>query len=254
MTQVSHPSDELISGVSTELELAVVVPVYNERDSIRSVLEEWCETLKKLGIRFCVFAYDDGSKDDSADVLRSVASAYPRNIKVISKQNSGHGPTILRGYREVSPLSEWVFQMDSDNEMSASSFYQLWMRRENYDFLLGSRQGRKQPIARSLVSLVSRLVIRFFYGAGTVWDVNSPYRLMRSSAFKDLFRMIPESTFAPNLIVSGYVARKCLNYYEIQVPHKERQTGEVSIRKWRLFKAAVRSFYQTIFFSTRFFL
>ena len=254
MTQVSHPSNERTTGVRPDLELAVVVPVYNEQDSIRNVLEEWCETLKRLGIRFCVFAYDDGSKDDSSDVLRAVASIYPQNIKVISKQNSGHGPTILRGYKEVAPLAEWIFQMDSDNEMSAKSFSQLWERRTDYDFLLGCRQGRRQPIVRCLVSLVSRLVIRCFYGSGTGWDVNSPYRLMRSSAFKSLFQMMPGNTFAPNLIVSGYVARKGLNYSEIPVPHKERQTGEVSIKKWKLLKAAVRSFYQTISFSTRFFL
>ena len=56
-------------------------------------------------------------------------------------------------------------------------------------------------------------------------------------------------TFAPNVIISGMAAKKHLRCYEIRVPQHERITGEVSIKKWKLFKAAVRSFVQTIVFA-----
>lgn len=239
------------TDVSSYYDLVVVVPVYNEQDSIRTVLEEWSRALERLGIRFCIFVYNDGSKDNSLNVLRTTASAHHGTIRIIDKKNSGHGPTILQGYRDVVSLSEWIFQMDSDNEMGAESFEKLWRLRDSHDFLLGTRKGRRQPFSRKMVSLVSRIVIRFFYGGRTVWDVNSPYRLMRSSAFKELFFKIPEDTFAPNLIVSGYVAKKGLRFAEIEVPHRDRQTGEVSIKKWKLFKASFRAFLQTVKFSRR---
>ena len=57
---------------------------------------------------------------------------------------------------------------------------------------------------------------------------------------------IPEDTFAPNVIISGVACLKKLNVTEIPVHHRNRQTGEVSIKKIKLLKAALKSFFQTI--------
>ena len=90
--------------------------------------------------------------------------------------------------------------------------------------------------------------MKLFYGK-SIWDVNTPYRLMRASVFTDIYSQIPEDTFAPNVIISGMAADQKLRCYETRVPQKDRQTGEVSIKKWKLLKAAMRSFMQTILFS-----
>ncbi len=231
-----------------EQSLCLVIPVYNEEEAIANVLVEWCDTLSSLAIDFKILCYNDGSKDNSADVLNKIAAERPNQIIATNKPNEGHGPTILRGYREGAKMADWIFQIDSDNEMGSASFKSMWEQREGYDFLLGRRDGRAQPLPRKLISMVSRMVVRVFYGK-SVWDVNAPYRLMRSAAFDELFQKIPHDTFAPNVIVSGYVGKKHLKFKEIDVSHQDRQTGEVSIKKWKLLKAAARSFYQTISFS-----
>lgn len=69
---------------------------------------------------------------------------------------------------------------------------------------------------------------------------------MKSTVFKELFYKIPSDTFAPNVIISGFAAKKRLKIYEIPVNCRLRETGEVSIKKWKLLKAAVKSFCQTI--------
>jgi len=120
--------------------------------------------------------------------------------------------------------------MDSDNEMGPETFPMLWKDRENYDFLLGQRDGRIQALPRKVISLVSRCVISFFYGK-SVYDVNAPYRLMRSASFAKVFDKIPSDTFAPNVIISGFVGLKKLRFKEYEVPHRERTTGKVSIKK-----------------------
>ncbi len=231
-----------------KIDLCIVIPVYNEQDAIGNVLNEWVAMLDSLYINYQLHCYNDGSKDQSADVLERAASEHQGKVVVINKSNSGHGPTILRGYRETASKANWIFQMDSDNEMGSSTFGKLWAQREEYDFLLGRRSGRAQPLPRKVISKISRLVVRCFYGA-SVWDVNAPYRLMRSEVFQELYNQIPDDTFAPNVIISGFVGRNKLRYYEVGVEHQDRQTGEVSIKKWKLFKAAMRSFKQTILFS-----
>jgi len=229
--------------------LAIVMPVYNEEEAIGAVLDKWVTAMDKLGIEYTINPYNDGSKDNSYQVIQAKAEQYPGKVIAHTKPNGGHGPTILHGYREAAAAGyDWVFQIDSDDEMGPEGFPELWNNRENYDFLVGIRDGRKQALPRKIISAVSRLSVRLFYGK-SIWDVNTPYRLMRVSAFKDVWDVIPSDTFAPNVIISGMAARKKLRCFETRVPQHDRQTGEVSIKKWKLFKAAAKSFCQTIWFS-----
>lgn len=228
--------------------LCVVMPVYNERDAIGGVLRKWSAMLDELGLDYVIRPYNDGSKDDSLAVMRAAAASLP-HAEVHDKPNGGHGPTILRGYLEAADGFDWVFQVDSDDEMGPEHFAELWKRRGDFDFLVGRRAGRSQALVRKTISFVSRVVVRLFFGRSRVWDVNSPYRLMRVSALAPVFCSIPETTFAPNIIITGMSARLGLRTLELPVPQHDRTTGEVSIRKWRLFRAAVRSLCQTVVYS-----
>ncbi|MCQ2389225.1 MAG: glycosyltransferase [Kiritimatiellae bacterium] len=228
--------------------LCVVMPVYNEEAVVGAVLEKWTAELDSLAIDYVIRPYNDGSKDGSLSVMREIAAKHWR-IDVRDKLNGGHGNTILAGYREAAADGfDWVFQIDSDDEMGPDKFGELWSNRAGRDFLVGIRDGRRQALVRKIVSFVSRLCVRLFYGKG-VWDVNTPYRLMRVSAFKRFFVEIPMTTFAPNVILSGLAARHKFRLFETRVPQHDRTTGEVSIRKWKLLKAAARGFVQTIWYA-----
>lgn len=221
------------------------MPVYNEEAAIGGVLEKWVGALDRIGLDYVIRPYNDGSKDGSLAVMRAAAKRFP-TVEVRDKANGGHGHTILTGYREAAADGfDWIFQVDSDDEMGPEKFEELWRSRSEKDFLVGIRDGRVQQLPRKIISLVSRLCVRLFYGR-SVWDVNTPYRLMRVSAFANFYRSIPLTTFAPNVILSGLAAKHGLRMFETRVPQHDRTTGEVSIRKWKLLKAAVRSFAQTI--------
>jgi dolichol-phosphate mannosyltransferase len=230
-------------------ELTVVVPVYNEEGCIREVISGWIRELKKLRINFHILALNDGSKDQSGNILDRMAGAF-QEISVVNKANSGHGPTILTGYKIASQDSPWIFQVDADDEMGPESFYRLWNEREHHDFLLGCRDTRRQPLSRKIISWICRWVVRVFYGF-RIWDVNSPYRLFRTEVFKDLLSQIPETTFAPNLILSGFCSLEKLRVLEVPVPQADRKTGKISLRKGKLLKASLRAFLQTIVFRTQ---
>ena len=230
--------------------LCVVMPVYNEQDAIGPVLEKWSKALDALQIDYTIRPYNDGSKDNTLAVMKSVAAHLP-HVEVRDKPNGGHGNTILTGYREaVADVFDWVFQVDSDDEMGPEKFGELWERRNEHDFLVGIRDGRVQALPRKVISFVSRLCVRMFYGK-SVWDVNTPYRLMRVSVFTKFYESIPLTTFAPNVILSGLSARYKLRCFETRVPQHDRTTGEVSIKKWKLLKAAAKSFGQTIAFALK---
>lgn len=227
-------------------DLAIVIPVYNEEEIIKTVVEDWVTTLKPLGIKFILKLYNDGSTDSTKEVLSVLKGQYSEFVEVINKPNSGHGPTILKGYLE-SEDAEWVFQVDSDNEMVAKHFIEFWKIRESYDFIIGKRVGRTSPLFRQLMSFVSFMIVRICYG-GKVKDVNAPYRLMRNAVFSPGFKSIPTDTFAPNIIVSGLANKNNTRVKTYDVQFKERETGEVSLGSnvFKLMKISANSLLETI--------
>lgn len=226
-------------------ELALVMPVYNEEACIVAVVESWHAELTRLGINFLIIVLNDGSRDATQERLAQFVG-NPR-IQIINKANSGHGPTILEGYQRAVEQAQWVFQIDSDDEMTAEHFESLWNKREGYVALFGCRLGRQQNPGRSLISAISRMSVSLLYGSG-VHDVNTPYRLIRSGLLKQIVLTIPAATFAPNILISGVLAASRLPICNLPVPHEGRKSGQVSMVKWRLFKAAVRSLLQTVVF------
>jgi dolichol-phosphate mannosyltransferase len=225
-------------------DLTVIIPVYNEEEIIQEVVLSWLTLLRSLEIHFVIKAYSDGSKDNTLVKLIELSKTNSE-LQVFDKPNSGHGPTILGGYRDSS--STWIFQVDSDNEMEAVHFRRVWEIRDDYDLVLGKRVQRVSPLSRRMITLTARLTNRILYGPGTT-DVNSPYRLYRREPFIDAFEKVPPDTFAPNVLLSGYATIKNLRIAEVPVPTKLRETGEVSIQKFKLLKVALKSLQQTIRF------
>ncbi|GFE62270.1 glycosyltransferase family 2 protein [Geobacter sp. AOG2] len=224
-------------------ELALVMPVYNEEACIEHVVLSWYKELSGLNINFVMLVLNDGSRDGTESKLAQFAQND--HIKIINKKNSGHGPTILQGYHMGVNLAEWIFQTDSDDEMKPKHFKELWNRRKEYDALFGFRQGREQSYSRSFISFVSRQTVETIFGKG-VMDVNTPYRLVRSELLKNITKQIPDDSFAPNVMISGALAKASARIYNHPVPHEGRRTGKASIVRWRLWKFSVLSFLQTL--------
>jgi len=227
-------------------QLHVVIPVYNEAEIINVVIEDWTSVLNKLRINYKLKLYNDGSTDSTLEVLKVLKNQYPDCIELIDKKNSGHGPTILKSYRE-SLEAEWIFQVDSDNEIKAHYFTEFWNIKEDYDLVIGKRINRDSPLFRKVMTYVSYLVVKLFYGKG-IKDVNCPYRLMRTSAFKPIFTNIPENTFAPNIIVSGMATRKKFKIKLFDIQFETRTSGESSLSANipKLLKISIDSFLEII--------
>jgi dolichol-phosphate mannosyltransferase len=229
-------------------ELALVIPVFNEGSCIGQVISSCSEVVSGLGIGFRLIVLNDGSNDDTAaqlDLFRS-----DPNIEIVHQENLGHGPTILRGYRRGIEIADWVFQCDSDDEISIQYLPVFWQRRDQYDALFGIRHYGKRDISRRIISRIARMTVWLLFGHG-ISDVNVPFRLIRTSVLKDVIPQIPPRTFAPNLIISGALAQGNLRLLEIPVRYQARRGGCSSIVRFKLWKAAGLSFYQAALFRVR---
>ena len=227
----------------TPFDLIVVMPVYNEAEVVLDVISSWQTVLSKLNLNYQILVLNDGSRDATASVLDSLKK--DDRIKIIHKPNSGHGPTILYGYRKAAPLAKWVFQCDSDNEISPDFFPKLWEKRGHYDALFGVRINRRQKFMRKLISSSAKMAVGLLFCA-KISDVNVPYRLMRADILGAIVNQIPDDTFAPNLIISGALSSAGVRLYELPVNYQGRKTGKVSLVKGKLAIAAAKSLWQTL--------
>jgi len=226
-------------------ELALVMPVYNEAECLTEVVSGWSGVLAGLGIDFEILVLDDGSTDGTRGKLE--AFRVDNRVIPVFRKHSGHGPAVLEGYKLAVARAEWVFQADGDNEVPPESFAALWSARAGFDALFGERVARRQPIRRKVVSALAMLAVRALFG-GKVRDVNTPYRLIRSGALASAIARIPDTAFAPNLLVTGMLAAMKARVSTMPVPYVRRRTGEGSLGGAKLWKAAARSLAQCVSF------
>jgi dolichol-phosphate mannosyltransferase len=217
----------------------VIVPVYNEESTIGAVIDQWCAQLDACAIRYSILALDDGSKDQTAASLKTLQEKWGSKLEWMSQTNSGHGPTILKGYRiAVERHVPWTFQIDSDGQCDPQYFSQFWQARDNHDFIAGNRMRREDGAGRVVVSTVLRAVV-FLVSRVYCRDANVPYRLMRTSAIAPLLEKIPASSFFTNVAISVLAARAGLRIATIPIVFRDRQGGTTTVSYRKMARHAV---------------
>ncbi|MEE3015565.1 MAG: glycosyltransferase family 2 protein [Actinomycetota bacterium] len=207
-------------------DVAVVIPVFNEEKLIGECINEWLNVLDSVNLNYEILIIDDGSSDATISIVERYRDN--QNIQLIIKQNEGHGPTILAGYKRAVGIAEWVFQADSDNEINPNQFSALWSRRQGQDAVIAWRQGRDQTTVRRLVTFFARVTTKVLFRCH-LRDVNIPFRLIRSETLAILLEKIPSDTFAPNIALSGALSLMNYQIEECPVVFNERIVGESSL-------------------------
>ena len=207
-------------------DVAVVIPVFNEEKLIGECINEWLNVLDSVNLNYEILIIDDGSSDATISIVETYGDN--QNVQLIIKQNEGHGPTILAGYKRAVGIAEWVFQADSDNEISPNQFSALWSRRQGQDAVIAWRQGRDQTTVRRLVTFFARVTTKVLFRCH-LRDVNIPFRLIRSETLTILLEKIPSDTFAPNIALSGALSLMNYQVEECPVIFNERIVGESSL-------------------------
>lgn len=228
----------------------IVMPTYNEENCIEKVVRSWMINVVNKHPGSEMLVINDGSRDNTKQILDKLKKEFER-LKVIHKINEGHGATIVRGYVESTKTPhEWVFQTDSDDQYTPEDFRKLWEKKHKSNFILGHRAKRNDPLYRLVIS---RLIFLFNFIVFGVYikDANIPYRLMRKVYLKVLLQELPKNIFAPNIFLSILAVKGEQNLLNIQVRHKERKSGQVSIVRWKLLKACFNDVKKLLLFRLR---
>ena len=212
-------------------ELVVVIPVYNEQDSIHKVIYEWMDELDYWCENFMVLAIDDGSRDHSLKVLRRLQEQFESRLLVMTRPNRGHGQTCLEGYRYgIKIRAQYLFQIDSDGQCDPRYFYRFWSIRKQFAVVYGVRTTRDDGCIRIIISKTLRLMLLLAFRVNCP-DANVPYRLMKTDAVKWAIDRIPKDFHLANIALAILLTRdkSCLHGL-VPIGFRKRYGGESSIK------------------------
>lgn len=220
--------------------LYIVIPAYNEQDNIETVVREWHEAVKEIGAESRLVVIDDGSKDRTYQILCDLKDELPQLIP-LTKENSGHGSTILFGYHyALDHEADFIFQTDSDGQTKAEEFAAFWDKRHEYDVIIGYRNHRQDGFSRIVVTKTLKVVLLLIFHL-KITDANTPFRLMRKETLKEHIVKVPDDFFLANVLLTVLFVKNHVKLTYIPITFRPRQGGTNSINLKRIFGIGVQS-------------
>lgn len=222
--------------------LYIVIPAYNEAANIISVINDWYPIVEAHsgGGLSRLLVIDDGSKDNTFFLAKREAEKRPLLLP-ITKSNSGHGSTVLYGYRyAIDNGADFIFQTDSDGQTVPEEFESFWQKRNEKDMIIGWRRDRQDGFSRLIVTKVLKCVIRLCFHVN-VCDANTPFRLMNTETLGKYIHLIPDDFNLSNVLISVVYEKMGLDVEYIPITFRPRQGGLNSINLRKIFRIGLQA-------------
>lgn len=201
--------------------LSIFMPAYNEVKNIKSTISDAIKHASSLTKNYEIIVVDDGSRDRTADAVKSLALKN-RKIKLISHENNlGYGAAVKTGLRSCK--KEWVFFTDSDGQFRFNELERFVSNRHKADLIIGYRKKRMDPFHRIFIAQVLlKLWNRIFFGL-KVKDVDCAYKLFRREVSDSITLKTESAITVTEFLVRA--KRKGYTFHQIPVTHYPRKHG-----------------------------
>jgi glycosyltransferase involved in cell wall biosynthesis len=230
--------------MSAPLDLSVVVPLYNEEESLPHLVNQLISALRPAGETFELVLVDDGSSDRTAEVLAEVSSDVPEVVAVLLRKNYGQTAAMAAGFDVAS--GEVIVSLDGDLQNDPADIPMLLAKlREGYDLVSGWRHQRQDAaLQRKLPSRLANRLIGRVTGV-RLHDYGCSLKAYRREVLADmrlygeLHRFLPALAFIEGARIT-----------EVKVNHRARQFGSSKYGIDRTFRVLMDLL--TVWFMKRF--
>ncbi|MFH1898938.1 MAG: glycosyltransferase family 2 protein [Patescibacteria group bacterium] len=212
------------------MKLSVVIPVYNEKNTI----EQLVNLVRSVdGVDLEIVIVDDASSDGSVEILKNLEKKYP-DMKVIYKTaNKGKGDTLKVGFAHTS--GEYVIVQDADLEYDPQDYKKLLrtLEENNADVVYGSRFSgsyEKMTTLHYFGNKILTLATNILFGV-KLTDMETCYKLMPGDFVRKLNIKSEGFEFEPE--ITAKILKSGLRIKEVPINYKGRSFSEGKKITWR---------------------
>ena len=180
-----------------DIYLSVIIPAYNESKRIGKTLETITEYLKKQPYSYELVIVNDGSKDNTSEVVNGLKETIPNVNFIDRKENKGKGYTVKEGLQKANGRIRLF--TDADNSTDISHFEKMRpLFDQGHDVVIGSRnpkdaegagQAVSQPFHKRIMGMAGNLIIQTMAVPG-IWDTQAGFKAFRDHAAEKIFNKV----------------------------------------------------------------
>ncbi len=215
-----------------EIVLSVVMPAYNERDTI----EEIVSRVMAVPIRKELIIVDDGSTDGTRDLLRDIQARHPYDVRVILQpRNQGKGAALRTGIQAAT--GDYVIIQDADLEYDPRDYPRLLQPclEHDADVVYGTRfaGGEQRRVLLFWHSLGNRFLTTLsnMFTDLNLTDMETGYKLFRREVVQAVELQQDRFGFEPE--VTAKIALRGLRIYEVGISYAGRSYDEGKKIGWK---------------------
>jgi glycosyltransferase involved in cell wall biosynthesis len=217
-------------AMTTEPELSVIVPFYNEQENIRRMHAAIVAAIEPIGVPFEMVLVNDGSKDRTLELATDIAREDPRVRVVNFRRNYGQTPAMAAGIEQAH--GKVLVTMDGDLQNDPRDIEHFLAKiNEGYDIVVGWRFNRQDKlVSRKIPSKIANWLIGKVTGV-PINDNGCSLKAFRASLIKEIPLYSEMHRFIPAMasIAGPRIA-------EIKVRHHARQFGQSKYGLSRVYK------------------
>ncbi|MCX7830209.1 MAG: glycosyltransferase family 2 protein [Acidobacteria bacterium] len=222
---------------------SIVVPVYNEEENLQILNNEIVDVMNQLQSPYEIIYIDDGSKDKSLDVLKSLKSNYPQIRIIVFEKNSGQSAALDAGFRKSR--GNVVVTMDADLQNDPKDIPLLLEALKSADAAVGWRATRKDSLKKKITSRLGNFFRNLFLGE-KIHDTGCSLKAFRKEAIERLKLFRGMHRFLPALVsMEGY------KVVEVKVNHRPRVYGKTKYGFFDRFFAATPDLFAVLWMKKR---
>ena len=201
--------------------ISAMFPCYNDGATIAKLVDDVHEVLTPLVDEVEVIVVNDGSSDDSAEVLEKLAVERPWLHVVTHPVNRGYGGALISGF--AAARHDWIFYTDGDAQYDAREAAGLVpLVTDDVDVVQGYKRGRGDPWHRRIIGRVYHHVVKHLFGL-PIRDTDCDFRLFRRSLIVERPLTSTSGVICVELVRNFAVGRARI--VETPVSHHFRPSG-----------------------------
>ncbi|OGH11605.1 MAG: hypothetical protein A3B38_02230 [Candidatus Levybacteria bacterium RIFCSPLOWO2_01_FULL_36_13] len=217
-------------------ELSIFFPFWNEEENLERVINKAIPVANKIAKKWEIIMVDDGSSDNTLELMKKISERDNRLITVAHGENRGYGAALKTGLKR-SRYNHIVFN-DGDGQFDFSEISKFMEKIDNADIVVGFRKKRHDHPFRHLLMLLLKIWDYIFFGF-RFKDIDCGFKLFKKEAVNKILPLSSEGAMITTEILAR--ARKAkLKILEVEVHHYPRIYGDQSGGNLRVILRAIK--------------